>query len=325
MRATIANHWWGFKGGRKKMHWKSWDCLTTPKFMGGMGFKDMKIFNQAMLAGQCWRLITDSNSLCAKVLKGRYFPSGSFLDSNSTRSCSFTWRSLMFGKQLLMQGILWRIGDGESVRITKDRWVLEAPCCPIKPKIYILEDLRVSALMDRSTRQGNAELIAACFSPLDAGRILNIPLSSNSITDYVSWPFTKNGTFTVKSAYIMAKREQVLKKISSEDKGETSNQSQTARDWKRLWSIKAPPKMLIVLWRFAHNCLPTGQQLKHKNIQAYEGCPHCGREENLYHTFMGCPYVHMMWRNLQRRCGFKLNKIWYGSQSAWLFEFLQRC
>jgi hypothetical protein len=123
----------------------------------------------------------------------------------------------------------------------------------------------------------------------------------------------------------MAKREQVLKKISSEDKGETSNQSQTARDWKRLWSIKAPPKMLIVLWRFAHNCLPTGQQLKHKNIQAYEGCPHCGREENLYHTFMGCPYVHMMWRNLQRRCGFKLNKIWYGSQSAWLFEFLQRC
>jgi len=37
MRAIISNHWWGFDGGKKKMHWRSWDWLTTPKFMGGMG------------------------------------------------------------------------------------------------------------------------------------------------------------------------------------------------------------------------------------------------------------------------------------------------
>jgi hypothetical protein len=90
MRATISNHWWGFEGGKKTMHWKSWRWLMTPKFMGGMGFRDMKLFNQAMLTRQCWRILIDPESLCAKLLKGRYFPNGSFLDSTITRSRSFT-------------------------------------------------------------------------------------------------------------------------------------------------------------------------------------------------------------------------------------------
>jgi len=39
MRSTILNHWWGVEDGKKKMHWRSWEWLTTPKSMGGMGFE----------------------------------------------------------------------------------------------------------------------------------------------------------------------------------------------------------------------------------------------------------------------------------------------
>jgi hypothetical protein len=102
-----VGHWWGFEGGKNKMHWRSWDWLTTPKFMGGMGFRDMKLFNQAMLGRQCWRLMAEPDSLCAKVLKGRYYTKCSFIDSVPTRSSSFTWRSLMYGKSLLERDILW--------------------------------------------------------------------------------------------------------------------------------------------------------------------------------------------------------------------------
>ena len=148
-------------------------------------------FNQAMLARQCWRLISEPDSLCAKVLKGRYYPKCAFIDSGPTRSCSFTWRSLRFGKRLLEKGILWWVGNGKEIRIMKDKWIPGMPCIPIHPMVQIPDELKVNALIDESTRQWNEELIRICFRPAVAERILNISLSHKQIPDYVSWPLTK--------------------------------------------------------------------------------------------------------------------------------------
>jgi hypothetical protein len=49
LRKAIVDFWWGVEEGRKKMHWKSWDWLSTPKNQGGMGFRDLALFNRAML------------------------------------------------------------------------------------------------------------------------------------------------------------------------------------------------------------------------------------------------------------------------------------
>jgi hypothetical protein len=78
MRKIIADFWWGFKDGKRKMHWRSWEWLSSSRNIRGMGFQDMELFNQAMLGRQCWRLLTEPDSLCARVLKGCYFPDGDF-------------------------------------------------------------------------------------------------------------------------------------------------------------------------------------------------------------------------------------------------------
>ncbi|XP_058784947.1 uncharacterized protein LOC131659838 [Vicia villosa] len=47
----------------------TWERLTTLKKEGGMGFRDLKAFDRAMIAKQGWKLVSKPNSLVAKVFK----------------------------------------------------------------------------------------------------------------------------------------------------------------------------------------------------------------------------------------------------------------
>jgi hypothetical protein len=72
MEQIIRNFWWGAKNGKRKTHWVAWGNLTLLKDKGGIGFRDLRKFNQALLARQAFRLLEMPNSLCAQVLKVKY-------------------------------------------------------------------------------------------------------------------------------------------------------------------------------------------------------------------------------------------------------------
>ena len=122
----VRNYWWGSEKGKRKTHWMAWDQIIKPKAMGGLGFRDYRIFNQALLARQAWRLLINPDSLCARVLKAKYYPNGRLEDTVFAGNASSTWQAITYGLELLKKGLLWRIGDGQSVRIWRDPW-LERP------------------------------------------------------------------------------------------------------------------------------------------------------------------------------------------------------
>lgn len=65
---------------------------------GGMGFKRIKEFNIALLGKQIWRLLTVPDSFVARLLKARYFRSGSILNASLGNNPSYVWRSILAAK-----------------------------------------------------------------------------------------------------------------------------------------------------------------------------------------------------------------------------------
>lgn len=48
----IACFWWGTTETRKRIHWVSWDRICWPKELEGLNFRDLELFNKALLAKQ---------------------------------------------------------------------------------------------------------------------------------------------------------------------------------------------------------------------------------------------------------------------------------
>jgi hypothetical protein len=291
MGGSIADQWWDFEDGCKKMHWRSWEWLSSPKSLGGLGFRDFGLFNQAMLAKQCWRLVTCHESLCARVLKGRYFPESEFFAAGKPRSCSFTWCSILHWRKLLVAGLRWGIGNGEQVSIMGDNWIPGFMKGTIKPLFPIPMSAKVMYLMNEAGNGWEVDTVRAFFHEELADAILKVPISRHGGEDFISWPLDKYGQYSVQSAYNFARTASFFTHFDSAGRGSGSDRSQEEKNWKAVWSITAPGKMKIVLWRMIHDCLPTGHQLVRRHIPADERCYFCGQQERVEHLLLMCPFA----------------------------------
>jgi hypothetical protein len=197
---VISQFWWGDDENHRRMHWKAWWKLCIPKGKGGMGFRDLHCFNTAMLAKQIWRLLSEPNSLCARVLRSKYYPDGKLLQARMKSGSSFTWQSVLAGLECFKRGYIWRVGDGSQINIWKDNWI------PTSHNLRVISPrgrnlvTTVDELINPIDGQWDVQLINDIFWPIDAHRILQIPIA-NGREDLVAWHHNRNGIFSVRSAY----------------------------------------------------------------------------------------------------------------------------
>lgn len=50
INSLMQNFWWNHMAQSLKIHWMSWERMGHSKAMGGLGFRDLVLFNQALLA-----------------------------------------------------------------------------------------------------------------------------------------------------------------------------------------------------------------------------------------------------------------------------------
>ena len=91
---------------------------------------------------------------------------------------------------LLIRGIVWRVGDGESIKVWTDPWIPRGSTRRVISQRGNNLITKVVELIDPSTNSWDMELVQQTFMPDDANIILQIPIHEHS-RDFIAWHFDK--------------------------------------------------------------------------------------------------------------------------------------
>lgn len=109
---------------------------------------------------------------------------------------------------------------------------------------------KVAQLIDNETGTWKAGLVKETFIPHEADAILSIPISPRLPEDSLIWAWSRNGLFTVSSAYGVTLK--LLKETSTtRERGDCSDKSKATEFWKSIWKLNCPNKIKHFLWRHA--------------------------------------------------------------------------
>lgn len=287
LNSLLAKFWWGQRQDEGRIHWKAWSKLAVHKSVGGKGFRDFEAFNLALLAKQSWRILTCPNDYWVCILKGLYFPNTDFLTAAKGSKASWAWSSLLEGRDELMKGLCWKIGDGKNVNIWNDGWIPSLPSFKLSARP--LDDdcsvLMVSDIIGNGCWVLND--IVQWISPAEKEAILRIPIPRKVTYDSLVWAHSKNGSYTVKSGYV----ENVNKVTVAQVNASSSNVVPNSL-WKEIWRLQVPPKVKHFLWRACSAALPTKVNLFRRKCSPNVMCPCCEKEaETLEHLLFFCDWA----------------------------------
>jgi hypothetical protein len=251
MTSAISRYWWGGDEEKRKIHWRKWSEIAHTKQGGGMGFRDLHLFNLAMLGKQGWRLITRPDSLCARMLKGKYFHDGNFLTARKKRGSSHIWQAILKGREVLQTGLIKRIGNGMSTNIWSDKWIPNTPGLrPICRKPEARAE-KVCELISSDGLSWNSHALRENLLPVDENAVLKIPLGKLQ-EDIWAWNAEKHGMYTVKSAYnLLASQARMDDMVRNNYANSSFCDSNPI--WRKLWKMKIPPKIRAFWWRVINN------------------------------------------------------------------------
>ncbi|XP_019097444.1 PREDICTED: uncharacterized protein LOC109131210 [Camelina sativa] len=280
LTSAISKFWWKSNDKARGMHWVAWDKLCKDKCDGGLGFRALEEFNDAMLAKQYWRLIHYLNSLMARVMRGRYFRRKHPLLATKPYSPSFAWRSIFSTKGLVERGARWLVGSGSNISVWRDPWIPDHQPRPANGRGRVLHpNLMVNHLINPLTLDWHLPIFEEFLDPADIQLVRSLTVSKSLTSDRVIWHYTKSGKYSVKSGYRLAR--ELHKEVVY---GPTCTALRA-----QAWKLDVPSKVQHFFWQVASGTLPVKERLAHRGVRCDDMCLRCGSEvETINHALFKC-------------------------------------
>lgn len=97
---------WGSTDKKKKIHLLNWEEMKKDKSAGALGMRSMQQGNVAFMAKMGWRVLTDPESLWARVVMGKYCDGRLDRDMfTAKKGASKLWGGMVKAEARLLEGV----------------------------------------------------------------------------------------------------------------------------------------------------------------------------------------------------------------------------
>jgi hypothetical protein len=302
------NFLWGGGVEDNKLCWVKWDQICLPRDKGGLGVKNLELFNLALLSKWKWRFLSDSEAMWAELLRFRYghIPSilmGSVSYSNGKKD-SIWWKDVI-GKGRGIEEEWFRpnvgccVGDGKDIGFWNFKWYGNNTFKELFPNLYVKEAAKDIKIADKLIFNGSEYnwrwQWVYTLSDMEEQQLTDLCelLVGFSIQpncpDKWRWMPGPAGIFSVKSCYnlLLDLRQSVVL------------EQEVLEAIIKLWKNDVPSKIKVFGWRLLLQRLPTREALHHRGILNNTNdlsCVFCLQHiEDCAHLFFHCSFSMVVW------------------------------
>lgn len=116
---------WGNDAGRRRLHGVSWEKVCLPKTQGGLNLRDVRKANLALFFRNWGGILSLTRILFG--LERKYLRHHDFFDVPSKASDSYTWRSILKGREVLLKSLGVNVSNGKTTSFWRDHWMPDSP------------------------------------------------------------------------------------------------------------------------------------------------------------------------------------------------------
>ena len=132
---------WAWGKENKAIAWVSWENVCKPCEEGGLGIKETRSFNSALLTKWKWRLLGEAGGKWKEILIS-FYGSETGRGQVGLKYQSWWWRDLakVCGESDQEQGWFgratgWKAGDGSRVKLWEDVWLQSSSLKSMFPRV----------------------------------------------------------------------------------------------------------------------------------------------------------------------------------------------
>lgn len=237
---------------------------------GGLGVRDRRKVNKAFMTKLGWQILFDKDSLWVEMVKKKDLRHGNFLSIASKPTDSYTWRSILRGRETLTMGIGTCISNGRSTSFCYDNWI------EVSPLIYFtsrpISDMGATSCVDEFSDEfhsWNLEALKEVLPTDLVSKIISISIDTDDAReDSIYWKFESDGMFTTKYPYELHLQPNLT----------------TPALWSKVWALFCPNKLKGFIWRVLQGSLTTASFLHLRHIASHPPCFRCGQDETILHA-----------------------------------------